>query len=129
MECHTPKKPTRLQYFLARITRNTAIDRYRRSAAQKRSAELEYAIDEFFECIPNKDADVEDEFLLKHAIDSFLEGLDPKTRVIFMRRYWYSMSIKDISDGMRISESHVSVILHRTRNKFKDHLTKEGILI
>ena len=124
-----PEKPTKLQSFLARITRNIAIDRLRYDGAQKRGAEVESAIDEYWECIPNKDAPIEDEFLLKQAINGFLATLDIRTRVIFMRRYWYSMSVKDIASGMHLSESHVSVILHRTRSKFRDHLTKGGIFV
>ena len=124
-----PEKPTKLQSFLARITRNIAIDRLRYDGAQKRGAEVESAIDEYWECIPNKDAPIEDEFLLKQAINGFLATLDIRTRVIFMRRYWYSMSVKDIASSMHLSESHVSVILHRTRSKFKDHLTKGGIFV
>ncbi len=124
-----PEKPTRLQGFLARMTRNIAIDRYRHDSAQKRSAEVESAIDEYWECIPNKDASIEDEFVLKQAINGFLATLDLRTRVIFMRRYWYSMSVKDIANCMRLSEGHVSVILHRTRSKFKNYLTKNGVFI
>ena len=124
-----PERPTLLQAFLARITRNVAIDRFRHNGAQKRSAEVESAIDEYWECIPNKDAPIEDEIALKQAINGFLESLDVRTRVIFMRRYWYSMSVKEIADGMHLSESHVNVILHRTRSKFKDYLTKEGVFI
>ena len=124
-----PQKPTKLQGFLARITRNIAIDRYRHDSAQKRSAEVESAIEEYWECIPNGDAPIDDELALKEAINGFLATLDTRTRVIFMRRYWYSMSVKDIADGMRLSESHVNVILHRTRSKFKDYLTKKGLFI
>lgn len=124
-----PAKPTKLQSFLARITRNIAIDRYRYENAQKRSAEIEIAIDEYWECIPNQDAAIEDEVVLGKAINGFLASLDTKTRIIFMRRYWYSMSVKDIADGMRLSESHVSVILHRARSRFKNYLTKEGIFV
>ena len=124
-----PERPGKLRCFLARMTRNIAIDRYRHDNAQKRSAEVESIIDEYWECIPSEDAPIEDELALKQAINGFLAALDTKTRVIFMRRYWYAMSVKDIADSMRLSEGHVSVILHRTRSKFKDHLTKEGILI
>lgn len=124
-----PEKPTKLQCFLARITRNIAIDRYRYDYAQKRGAEIDSAIDEYWECIPNKDAPIDEELALKEAINGFLAKLDTRERIIFMRRYWYSMSVKDIADGMELSETHVSVILHRTRRKFKDHLTKEGIFV
>ncbi len=124
-----PQKPIKLQYFLARITRNIAIDRYRRDSAQKRGAEIDLAIDEYWECIPDKAAAIEDEVALKQAINGFLAGLDVKTRVIFMRRYWYSMSIRDIASSMGLSERNISVILHRTRNKFRDYLEKEGIFV
>lgn len=124
-----PERPSKLSSFLARITRNVAIDRYRRYSAEKRSAELDMAIDEFWECIPSEDAPIDEELGLKEAINGFLAGLEPKARVIFMRRYWYSMSVKDIAESMHISETHVSVILHRTRSKFKEYLTKEGIFL
>ena len=124
-----PEKPISLRGFLARMTRNVAIDRYRYENAQKRNAALESAVDEYWECIPNGDAPIADEVALKHAINGFLARLDTRTRVIFMRRYWYAMSVKEIATGMRLSESHVSVILHRTRSRFKDHLAKEGIFV
>ena len=124
-----PQRPIRLSGFLARIARNIAIDRYRYDSAQKRGAEVECAIDEYWECIPNADVPIDDEYVLRQAINGFLASLDTRTRVIFMRRYWYSMSVSDIAEGMRLSESHVSVILHRTRLKFKAYLTKEGIFV
>ena len=124
-----PERPTKLRWFLARITRNIAIDRYRYDSAKKRRGEVEIAMDEYWECIPNEDAPMEDELALKEAINAFLAALDLRSRVIFMRRYWYAMSVRDIAYGMSLSESYVSVILHRTRMKFKDHLTKEGIFV
>ena len=124
-----PEKPSKLQCFLARITRNIAIDRYRYDGAQKRGAETEIVIDEYLECIPSGEISVEDEFMLKQAINGFLASLDTKTRVIFMRRYWYAMSVKEIADGMHLSENNITVILHRTRIKFKHYLMKEGIFV
>ena len=124
-----PERPTKLRWFLARITRNIAIDRYRYESAKKRRGEVEIAMDEYWECIPNEDAPMEDELALKEAINAFLAALDLRSRVIFMRRYWYAMSVRDIAYGMSLSESYVSVSLHRTRMKFKDHLTKEGIFV
>lgn len=124
-----PEKPSRLQYFLGRITRNLALDRYGYNKAQRRNADLETAIDEYYECIPNGEFSVEDELILKNLINSFLESLDSRTRIIFLRRYWYALSVQEIAKKMGMSESHVSVILHRTRNRFKDYLKKEGITV
>ncbi|MBR2613054.1 MAG: sigma-70 family RNA polymerase sigma factor [Clostridia bacterium] len=124
-----PKRPSRLQYFLARITRNIAIDRYRRDSAEKRNAIVDSAIDEYWECIPSPGAEIDDELALKSAINGFLASLEKRNRIIFMRRYWYSMSIEAIAKGMNLSVSNVSVILHRTRERFKAYLTKEGICL
>lgn len=124
-----PEKPTKLNCFLARITRNSAIDKIRYNNAKKRDSEAEVIIDEYWECIPNPNASIEDEFVIKQALNGFLAELEKQTRIIFLRRYWYSMSVKEIAKSMNLSESHVSVILYRTRCKFKDYLTKEGIFI
>ena len=48
-----PEVPKTFRYYLSRITRNLAIDRYEYSAAKKRSAFVEVAISELEECIPD----------------------------------------------------------------------------
>lgn len=124
-----PEKPNKLQYFFGRITRNLALDRYSYNKAQKRNNDLETAINEYYECIPNGMVSVEDELILKKLVNAFLESLDSRTRIIFLRRYWYTLTVQEIAKKMGMSESHVSVILHRTRNRFKDYLKKEGITV
>ena len=124
-----PEKPKKLQYFLGRITRNLALDRYGYNKAQKRNADLETAIDEYYECIPNGEAFIEDKVSLKELINGFLESLDKRDRIVFIRRYWYVCSVREIGKSMGLSDSHVSVILHRTRDRFKAYLEKEGITV
>lgn len=124
-----PEKPTRLQAFLGRIARNLAIDRYNYNHAQKRNTHLETVMDEYWECIPNGQMPVEDTVALKALINGFLGSLDQKSRVIFLRRYYYACPLKEIAGAMALTESYVSVSLHRTRNKFKEYLQKEGISV
>ncbi|MBR2622327.1 MAG: RNA polymerase sigma factor [Clostridia bacterium] len=126
-----PAKPSRLATFLGKITRNLALDRYDSAHAQKRHTATELVLDELSECIPDADStlDLTDKIALGDAINSFLEGLPVKTRQIFMRRYWYLSSIKDIARDVDMSESAVKVSLMRTRNIFKAHLEKEGIVL
>ncbi len=52
-----------------------------------------------------------------------------KKRTLFIRRYWYSDSIKEIANLYGFSESKVKSILLRLRMKLKDYLEKEGISI
>ena len=83
-----PACPPSLRAFVCRIARNIAIDRYRRDSAQKRSAEVESAIDEYWECVPNGDAPIGDEVALREAINGFLASLDARTRVIFIHGFF-----------------------------------------
>ena len=126
-----PHRPQRLQTFLGKIVRNVALDRYDKKTAVKRMSGIELAIEELAECVPDVTAEVErtDDDALRSIINSFLESLVQRDRMIFMRRYWYLSSIADIASDFGASEGNIKVILHRTRNKLKEHLVKEGIEI
>ena len=124
-----PQKPSKLQAFFGRIARNLALDRCEYNNAQKRNARLETAMDEYWECIPNGEALIEDRILLKDLLNRFLASLDKQTRIIFLQRYWYICTPREIARSMGLSENNVNVILHRTRNRFKLYLQKEGIFV
>lgn len=124
-----PEKPAKLQAFFARITRNLALDRYGYYNAQKRNVRLETVMDEYWQCVPNGEMPLIDKMILKDLINRFLGTLDKKTRIIFLRRYWYACSVREIARSMGLSEGNVSVILHRTRNDFRLYLQKEGISV
>lgn len=120
-----PKKPSRLSTFLAKITRNLALDRYDYYNAEKRPQDTVSLIEEIGECYTCGD-DILSEIALRDAINSFLGKLKKKTRMIFMQRYWYFRSIAEIARDFGISESNVKVILHRTRKDLKEHLEEYG---
>ncbi len=48
---------------------------------------------------------------------------------MFMRRYWYMEDIKDIAKFYGYSESKVKTLLMRTRNRLREHLLLDGILV
>ena len=62
-------------------------------------------------------------------ISQFLYTLDEQSRNIFIQRYWYSYSIKDLSLHFKMSSSKVKSNLFRTRNKLRFYLESEGIQI
>ena len=129
-ESMPPHRPARLATFLGKLTRHLAISRYRRDHAQKRYGGHEAVLDEMQECLPDPGAgELSEQMILKDAINGFLAALPEKQRIVFLRRYWYFCPIGDIARSMRMSESDVKVTLLRTRNKFKEHLEKEGIMI
>jgi len=127
-----PKQPERLSAFLGRITRNISLHRYDRRNAQKRGGgEITLALDELGECIPSGER-VEstiDNLELAALLNSFLAALTPQNRIIFVRRYWYLYSIKEISAQLGVSESKVKTSLFRTRSALRTLLEKETTVL
>ncbi len=126
-----PEKPNSLAGYVCRITRNIAVKKYRSNTAQKRNAAYDAVFDELSEYIPSSDS-VEDEIgsrELTRMIDGFLAALDKKSRVMFVRRYWYSDTVEQIASMFGTSRHAVSVRLSRIREKLKKYLEKEGVLL
>ena len=101
---------------------------YDKSHAQKRSEAVELVFDELAEVLSDKPSDFNlvDELSLKNALNVFLGELNAKKRTIFLQRYWYMSSVKDIATRFGMSENSVKVTLKRLREKFKERLEKEG---
>lgn len=129
--CIPPKKPSRLGAFLGKIVRNLSLDRYNKNRAQKRGGNsVDVAYEELEGVLTDKEEPrLVDEIFLKSIINSFLEGLDKEKRIIFLQRYWYFSSVKEIAKNRGLSEGNVKVILSRLREKLKKHLEREGINI
>lgn len=125
-ESMPPERPRVLSGFLGRITRNLALNRYDYNRAQKRDA-LSTVESEYWECMPSAEGRIEDEVALSRALNRFLSELPQETRIVFLRRYWYACTIKEIAKSMALSESNVKVLLHRTRMELKAYLQREGI--
>lgn len=124
-----PTVPLKLSVFFGRITRNLAIDRYRRQKSEKNGAgQIAVCLDELNECIGDG-KNLADELDLKETLDGFLYALNADSRRIFMLRYWYMYPIKQIASMCNMSEGAVKMSLQRTRNALKKHLEKEGVLL
>ena len=124
-----PKRPSVLSAFLGAITRHLALDAIDRRQAQKRQS-VSLALDELAECIPDQaQSNPADALALKAALDGFLSTLSQKSRVIFLQRYFYFCTVKEIADSLGTTQSAVKITLHRTREKLKAHLEKEEILL
>ena len=127
-----PKNPNCLATFLGKITRNLSLDKYKQYTAEKRgSGQTELALSELEDCIPAR-SDVEqviDEQILVKAINGFLEALPKIKRIIFVRRYWYLSSIKEIAGEYGMGENKAKSMLFRTRNELKKYVEKEGFTL
>ena len=123
-------RPSGLKTFLGKITRNLALNKYKVLTAEKRnSGKVPLVLDELHECLPAIDntAHIVDEMVLVEVLNRFLASLSLEHRKIFMRRYWYLSSIKEISADYGMSESKVKMSLFRSRHELKNLLEKEGI--
>ncbi len=125
-----PHRPNRLSTYLGKITRNLSFDRYKLLTAQKRgNGQVELALSELEGCIPAQTVieQITDEIVLVNVIEAFLRAQPQTERNIFIGRYWYLYSIRDLAGAYRMSESKVMSLLHRMRLKLKLHLEKEEI--
>ena len=126
-----PARPNPLLTFVAKIVRNVSISRYRRNSAAKRSSSCTVALEELENCLADART-VDDEMEsaeLARIIEEFLKTLSLENRVIFMRRYYFSDSIKDISALTGLSEKNVSVRLARIRAKMRDYLNSREVSV
>lgn len=124
-----PARPQKLKLFVARITRNLAVDRLRERLSDKRGkGETPALLDELAECIP-ADETVEQAVELEELeqeIRVFLQGLPTVERDVFLRRYFFGESLKAIGRRYGITENYGAVVLSRTRKKLKQQLEKRG---
>ncbi len=122
-----PKEPDPLAGFVYKTGRNLALNRLRASTAQKRNGTYDLSLEELAGCIPGPALEEQVEAReLGLAIDAFLATLSRENRNLFLRRYWFGDSVRDIARNFGLRENTVSVRLGRIRAQLKDHLTKEG---
>lgn len=127
-----PNRPEYLPGFLGSITRNLSLKKLRKKLAEKRGGgKQNLAMEELEECIPSEksiDEQLEAKELVK-VINSFLETLKPEERKVFLRRYWFYDSVRDISSRYHYSESKVKSMLKRTRDRLRIRLQEEDIWV
>lgn len=74
---------------------------------------------------PEEHQDLEE---LKGAIEGFLRGLSQRDRQLFLGRYWYACSHKELAVRLGMTENNTAVRLSRLRDKLRKHLLKKGVL-
>ena len=112
-----PARPNPLLSYIVKIVRNISLKIYWRKEAAKRSSHYTIALEE----IEARE--------LARIIEDFLDTLTVENRVIFMRRYWFSDSYKDIAELVGLSEKNISVRLTRIREKMKQYLIEREVFV
>ena len=132
-----PHRPTVLRFFLAKITRNLSLNRYAANRAEKRGGgTIPEVLDELAESVPDPKGSAEAKVIeaeasqaLKDAINRFLAETPERERNIFLRRYFYGESVKDVAERYQMTDNNLMVMMSRTRKKLRNFLEKEGITL
>ena len=126
-----PVRPNPFLSYIVKIVRNISLKIYWRKEAAKRSGHYKIALEEIEGYITDQKT-VEDEIEareLARIIEEFLDTLTVENRVIFMRRYWFADSYKDIAEFVGLSEKNISVRLTRIREKMKQYLIEREVFV
>lgn len=126
-----PARPKPLLTYICKIVRNISLKTYYSKKAAKRGSTYTIAMEEIEACIADPDtveAKIEARELVC-IIESFLDTLTVENRVIFMRRYWFFDSCKDIAGRVGLTEKNISVRLTRIRQKMKKYLIEREVFI
>lgn len=121
-----PTMPQILSAYLAKITRNLALNRLR---GRGRRLDIQLVYEEIAEAIPDTTGDITEDIDLRDALNDFLADLDKTKRKIFVSRYFYMRSVREIAKEIGTTEGNIKVNLSRTRKMLREHLTKRGIVI
>ena len=127
-----PEDPRDFKAYIAKIVRNDALDRYRKQSREKRGGgQVSLALHEVEEVFGVSD-DLMSDYDRRAAvslINRFLKTQPERERNVFILRYFYLDSVPEIAKAYGLKESHVLVILSRTRQKLKKAMEKEGYAV
>ena len=125
-----PTRPDNFMAFVCRIARNLSLKRLEYLKREKRSADVILSLDELSAVLPDERyaPDVSDEDVGR-LISQFLRTQKEDVRNVFIRKYYFFDSVKEIAERYSFTESKVKNMLFYTRNKLKDYLIKEGVEI
>ena len=126
-----PHRPSVLPAYLAKLTRRCAIDIFRRRHREKRrKSEYALSLDELADCVSGGNSPEETVALaeLTQAIETYLCSLDSEARTVFIGRYFFLDSVREIAAYRHMSESKIKSLLFRTRKGLRGYLTREGLI-
>ncbi len=121
-----PTRPQSLCAYLLRIVRNLSLSRLRELHAERRSRHATISLSELEECIPAREVE---EGRLTELLDRFLDTLDETSRRLFLGRYWYNLTVKELADDWGMSRSTASRNISATREKLRVYLEKGGYVL
>ena len=124
-------RPSPFAAFSGMIRRNRSLKKYEYRSAAKRNPQAIRSFEELRECVSGRTS-VEnkvEERRIEQLIDAFLWQQREETRTVFLRRYWYADSIRDLALRFGCTEGKVKTLLFRTRARLRGYLDERGIAL
>ncbi len=124
-----PEKPQFFRAYICKIVKNIAIMRIRHNKAQKRGKDNVVSINELEDILTkgNVTEQLVDGNLLAKYISDYLRSIKKYQRDMFIGRYWYNYSIKELAKMFNVSEGSIKTSLHRSRAGLKKYLEGKGV--
>lgn len=123
-----PLRPRHLGAWLGTVVRNLAINRWNQEHAQRRNRAVELSLQELEDCVP--DTRTPESLLegkeLTEFLNHWLTSLPREDRVLFVRRYWMGVPLKELEGHMGISHGKMAKRMYNLRQKLRQALEQEG---
>lgn len=128
------ENPDDLMAFVCKIARRKALNRLRYNLAPIRNSDLLVELDEIsvrsVSADISSDKDSPEEYAeraeLTAVLNEWLGTLPEKQRILFMRRYFFSDSVKEAGKACRMNANAAGAALLRLRGQLKKLLTERG---
>ena len=127
-----PHRPSILSAYLAKLTRRISIDRFRYRTRDKRmGSEYALSLQELGDCVSGGDTtqEIVNVKLLADSIGVYLRLQSQEARTVFLARYYFLDSVREIAISQGMSESKVKSLLYRTRLGLREYLEQEGFAL
>lgn len=124
-----PARPDHLSAFISRVVRNLSLKRLAMLTRQKHDRALTVSFAELEEVLPDACYRGRQEGEITACINAFLHTQSAQVRNVFIRKYFFFDSTKEIAKRYGFSQSKVKSMLYHTRQRLKEYLKKEGIFV
>lgn len=126
-----PERPRSLSAYISTLARNIAIDKSRSNNAWKRGGGVQIVSDEALSMIPDGHSlsELYEARLAGEIINDFLGEMTKSERRVFILRYFFDASDRQIADQTGFSHSKIKSMLARLRKRLAEKLGKEGIIV
>ncbi len=111
-----PARPLSLKAYLCKVVRSVAF------SMRKKNSSAEVYLTELSDFIPDDNGDAQkiiDSAMLTVYLNEFLKSQKDINRRVFILRYYYNLSIDEISASLRVKSATVKTKLFRMREELK----------